>query len=390
MVHNDTVPPPKIFTRDYILGFLALLTFLIVNSALFPVFPIFLNGLGSSEREIGILIGIFGASSLFSRFLVGGALTKYSERLIMICGTSLFALTLAACIVLKAFWPLFAVRILQGIAIACLDTAALALVVRVAPQAYQGQAISYFMLAPTISLALATSPGVYLISNFGSTVFFAACVGCSLMALAFSYRLTNPGGRGQIKSDENGKGGYIDLKMMRPAIVGFFHNFVWGSLTAFVPLHAIRSGIKNPGHFFLAISLMVLISRIFGSKIVDAYSKRKIIVVSITISMAAVILVSFSSTATVLFLAGLLWGIAGAFIFPASIAFAIDYTGSSSGPSIGTFRALMDLGLTIGPMVMGLIVPVMGYRVMFLSLLFICLINLSYFYFCLRKTKRGM
>ncbi|HEX2964235.1 MAG TPA: MFS transporter, partial [Syntrophorhabdaceae bacterium] len=83
----------KLFTRDFSLGFLAFLVFLTAMSALFPTLPIFLARLGSSEREIGVLVGVSSVSSLISRFLAGGALTKYSEKKVMVFGALLFALT---------------------------------------------------------------------------------------------------------------------------------------------------------------------------------------------------------------------------------------------------------------------------------------------------------
>ena len=140
----------KIFTRDFTLGFLAFFAFLTAMSAIFPTFSIFLTRLGSDEREIGVLVGILGVSSLISRFLVGGALTRYSEKSVMMFGALLFALTFLAFIVLRPFWPLFAVRLVQGVAIACIDTAAFALIIKTIPLAYRGRGLGYLLLAPPL------------------------------------------------------------------------------------------------------------------------------------------------------------------------------------------------------------------------------------------------
>ena len=48
-------------------------------------------------------------------------------------------------------------------------------------------------------------------------------------------------------------------------------------------------------------------------------------------------------------------------------------------------RHSQDLGMTLGPMVMGIIIPFTGYRMMFLCLALICLINVIYFQFYVRK-----
>ena len=165
----------------------------------------------------------------------------------------------------------------------------------------------------------------------------------------------------------------------------FFHNFVLGSITAFFSLYAIQCGMKNPGYFFSASAVMVITGRALGGKILDTWSKERIMLTFILTSMLAMVILSFSTTLPVFIFVGLLWGTGVAFIFPVSMAYALEYAGSSDGTALGTFRALMDLGMALGPMTMGLIIPIAGYRIMFLCLALICLINLCYFQFYVRK-----
>jgi MFS family permease len=130
---------------------------------------------------------------------------------------------------------------------------------------------------------------------------------------------------------------------------------------------------------------MVIVGRALGGKVLDAWSKEKIILTFTFTSMIAMAILSFSRTLPMFIFVGLLWGTGVAFIFPVSMAYALDYAGSSRGTALGTFRALMDLGMALGPMIMGLIIPVAGYRIMFLCLAIMCLINLCYFQFVVRK-----
>jgi MFS family permease len=102
------------------------------------------------------------------------------------------------------------------------------------------------------------------------------------------------------------------------------------------------------------------------------------------ISMVALVILAFSTTLPMFLLVGLLWGTGAAFFFPASRAYALDYAGSSGGTAVGTFRALSDLGLALGPVLVGLIIPLVGYQIMFLCLALVSLINLSYFQFYVR------
>lgn len=143
-----------ILTRDFILSFLALFAFILAHYMLTPTLPIYLERLGAGETEIGVLVGAFGASSLVLRLFVGQALLVYTERSIMMAGATVFTISFLGCIVLPLFWPLFVVRLFQGVAFACLDTAVLAFVVRILPPAYIGQGIGYCLLAVNLSLAL--------------------------------------------------------------------------------------------------------------------------------------------------------------------------------------------------------------------------------------------
>jgi hypothetical protein len=83
MNNEEKVPQHTIkgmVTRDFVFAFLGFSAFTVGYHALFPTLPIFLASLGSNVREIGVLVGILGVSSLFSRLIVGGALWKYSEK----------------------------------------------------------------------------------------------------------------------------------------------------------------------------------------------------------------------------------------------------------------------------------------------------------------------
>jgi hypothetical protein len=53
---------------------------------------------------------------------------------------------------------------------------------------------------------------------------------------------------------------------------------------------------------------------------------------------------------------------------------------------MGTFTAITDLGISLGPMVMGTIIHMANYLIMFFCLAIIGVINFSYFYFFVRKS----
>lgn len=387
---EDISPPPmrNILVRDYVLSFLAFVGFQAAYFALVPTLPIYLATLGSGERDIGVLVGTFGVSALVSRLLAGRVLLKYSERLVMMWGALLFALSFLALIVFRPFWPFIVVRLLQGFAAASLDTAAIAYVVKIIPQAHRARAISYLFLGPSLASAVAASSAVFVVNEYSFTVLLLVCTGLSLCAFFLSRRLTGREAARPVVASSVKNGAFFQPKIFAPAMVSFLVFFSWGGVMAFFPLYSLQCGVTNPGLFFSANAVTVIVVRVLGGRAFDICRKERMIPTVIFVSTVALAILSFSRTLPMFVFVGFLWGAASAFLAPVLIAYAFEYAGCSDGTAVATYQAFMDLGLTLGPVTMGIIVPLTGYRVMFLCLALMCLINLSYFQFYLRKKGR--
>jgi predicted MFS family arabinose efflux permease len=374
-----------IVTRNFVLAFLGFFAFLFAYFVLVPTLPLYFAQLGSREGEIGILVGIYSVSSLASRLLAGVALLRYPEKRVMVVAALIFAVSFVACITLRPFWPFLALRLIQGAAYAFFDTALFAMIVKITPLPYRGRTLSYLLLAPAIATVLAPSFGVFLANLSGFTVLFLVCMGLSLFASLSSAILKG----GRITAHDAGADGrralLVETKIIVPALSAFFYYFVLGTVMAFFSLYGMQWGMKNPGYFFSAAAFMTIAGRFVGGRILDTWGKERIIVTFTITSMIAMVLLSFSRTLPMFIFVGLLWGTGVAFIFPVTIAYAFDYAGTSGGTAVSTFRILTDLGQAAGPMVMGLLIPFTGYPAMFLCLAVICLVNLCYFQFFVRR-----
>jgi predicted MFS family arabinose efflux permease len=377
-----------VLIRAYVLCFLAFFSFLAASHALNPTIPIYLVRLGTFEREIGILVGVFGVASLLSRFFAGGLLRRYPEKLIMLWSATLFILVYLALILFRPFWPFFMARIFQGFAFACFDTAAISYVIRIIPPENRPQAISYLLIASPLSSALVASVSVLVLNEYSFAILLLGCTGLSICALLFSWKLKPEGTGRSREASTTGSGLFFEPRILAPALISFLFSFSWGGLAAFFPLYAIQCGVTNPGHFFTAMAVVLIVARLTGGKILDTYRKEKILPIFILISMAALLILAFSKTQPMFIFVGMLWGIGAGFFPPVSLAYALEYAGSSDGTAVGTYQAAMDSGFGLGPMITGIIVPLTGYAFMFLCLACICLLNVCYFQFYLRKRQR--
>jgi MFS family permease len=374
----------KVFSRDFILLCFSQFAFSFVFQSLVPTLPMYLSRLGSNEVEIGVLIGIFFFCSLVLRPFVGKALLRTPEKKLLITGSLLYALASLAYLFAPPFWPFLLVRILQGIGFAFYHTASFTLIAHISPEAHRGQSLSYFSLAMSVSGALGPPIGIFLINQFGFTLLFLACSGLSFCSLFITYRL----GSRQVAplQDSSTEGSMLfSRKAIPPSVMSSLSLFVWAALTAFFPLYAIHHGVTNPGLFFTTIAIMLFLGRALGGKILDLYSREKVILPCLLSYILSMVILTFSDTLPMFILVATIWGVGNAFLAPVLMAYTLDRVGSSVGPAMGTFTAISDLGLSLGPVIMGIVIHSTSYRVMFLCLVLMGIINLGYFYFLVRE-----
>ena len=374
----------KIITRDFVFAFVAQFAFSLSFFTLIPTLPIYLSRLKSTETEIGILIGIFSVASLVFRPFVGRALLKTPERNFMLAGAILFTFTSLAYLFAYPFWPFFLVRIFQGIGLAFFFTASTTLIANISPEAHRGQSISYFFLAFNFAFALAPSLGMLLINHFNFAFLFLVCTGLSVCSFYFTTRLKKREAMPLDNSSSEDRS-FLSRKALPPAIMAFFTHIIWGALTAFFPLYALDRGVSNPGLFFAAFAVMLILGRSLGGRILDLYSREKVIFPCLITYILSMIILAFSKTLPMFILVATIWGAGNAFLFPALVTFVLDLAGSSRGPALGTFTAISDLGVGVGAVITGIILRWTNYQVMFLCLAFIGTLNLLYFIFFIRK-----
>jgi MFS family permease len=162
---------------------------------------------------------------------------------------------------------------------------------------------------------------------------------------------------------------------------------MWGALTAFFPLYALRHGVTNSGIFFSVIAIMFFLGRAFGGKILDLYSRDRVIPLLLVSTLVSMVILAFSKNLGMFIVVAVIWGIGNALLTPAILAYVLDRVGSSKGPGIGMYMLLSDLGLGLGPVAMGVIIRLSSYPIMFLCLAFTGVINLVYFLFFVRKRQ---
>jgi MFS family permease len=376
----------KILTRDFILNFFAQFAFSSVSTILIPTIPIYLSRFEAKGGEIGLLIGILSVFSLLPRPFVGRALLRFPEKTFMIAGAILCTLSSIFYLFAPPFWPFFIVRILHGTGWAFFSTASFTSVVNNAREAHRGQLISYYYLSFNFAFALAPYCGMLLINRYGFEVLFWVCAGLSICALFATVKMKIKRGV-QVLNQPIPHQPLLNRKAVPPAIIASILNLIWGAIGAFFPLYALINGISNPGIFFTVLGITLISGRLLGGRILDIYEKKKVIIPCFITSILSLFILSIASTLSMFIVVAILLGISWALLFPSLVIYAIEDSGFAPGPVMGTFTAIADLGLGMGPMIMGMILQWTGYRTMFVCLTLTAALNMSVYYYTIGRTK---
>ena len=378
----------NVLSRDYILCFFAQIAFQFVFAILLPTLPIYLSRFQAKEAEIGFLIGVFSLSSLILRPIVGSALLHIPERKFMIAGALVYVVSSVIYLWAPPFWPLLAVRIFHGIGLALFNTSIYTLLANITPAMHRGQLMSYFYLSGNMATALGPYFGMALINRYNFVVLFLVCTGLSLCSLFITLKL----GKREViplESQPLKIQTILCREALPPSIVALMLGIIWGTLSAFFPLYALRHGVSNPGVFFFFLAVTLIVVRALGGKILDIYDRKKVLISCLAAIIISQGILTFSTTLPMFILVAVVLGTGWALLHPSLLVYAIESAGSARGPAMGTFTGLADSGMCVGPMIMGLIIQRTSYPTMFFCLTLIGVINLLYFYLALGKKGKG-
>ncbi|BBB91452.1 MAG TPA: MFS transporter [Methylomusa anaerophila] len=357
----------KLLSKNFIC--ICLSSFLYFGSfyLLLPVLPQFVASLGGTTSQIGLVTGFFTMVSVLIRPYCGKLADKYGRKKLLLFGAGLFALLFFFYDRIQAVVPLYLLRILHGVAHGSYLAAAYAYVADLAPVERRGEVMGIYGAANVLAMALFPAWGSSLItgSQDFSTLFMVAIATAAAGFLAVA-------GIDERKPSEEGPPNVSILAVIRlravlvASLTLFAAATVYGAVITFLPVYAPGRGIVQVGIFFTTYAAFTLISRIVAGKLSDRFGRRAVILPCLTfVAIAAFLLPFLQGIYGLAFIGGLFGFGFGAFM-PALNAFVVDEVSPRERASaLAVFTSFMDVGITTGAVVLGIIGELRGYAVMF-------------------------
>lgn len=387
----QSASPPGVreplFTPNFLIAcFLTLASFTSFYFLL-ATLPVYLTTIGGSEAQVGLIIGVFSLTSIVLRPIVGALADSRGKRPFIVAGTAIMAVAGVLYTLSTSVPPLLGLRVVHGVGWAAFGTATSALVADIAPRSRRGEAMGYFGMFGNLAMAVGPALGVILMKEYSFVVLFVASALAATAAFGLALQVREPAPPLHSVSPPAAVapgwlGRVFERSSLFPSAVLALIAFTYAAIVSFLPLYAGRQGIDNPGIFFTAYAVVLLVARSFTGMLSDRFGRAAVIAPGLGLAVAALLLLSTATALPAFIVVAVLYGLAFAAVQPAMMALVVDRVAPQRrGAAMGTFSTAMDLGIGAGSMVWGVVAQAAGYQAMYLAAGGVALLALAVFLF---------
>jgi MFS family permease len=364
------------FTLAWLVNFLQYLTFyvLVTTMALYAV-----RQFAASDAASGLASSSFVVGATVARLFTGYLVDRLGKRRVLLVSLVLVVIACALYLTAGSLTLLIAVRTVHGFAYAFVSTAAMALAQSAIPAARRAEGTGYLALGTTLATAVGPALGLFLVGSFDYDVLFWVAVGTSVAGLVLGLFLQEPtvpapaAGAGEGAAAAAGR--FSLRNILHPAVVpiGLFMLMVGlcyaGVITYLNAYAEERDVVAGASLFFLAYAVAMFAMRFVLGKVQDRRGDNVVVYFGLVFLTVALVVLALATEDWHVVVAGACTGLGYGTLMPAAQAIAVGAVPAHRvGTGISTLLLLADLGIGLGPVVLGVIVSAAGYGTMFLVL----------------------
>ena len=326
---------------------------------------------GASAVEAGTLASIFFAGALVARLFGGWLVDRFGARGIAIGAALFYVVTTAAYFASPTLAVMLVVRTLNGVGFGLLGSALVSGVMLTLPSGRRAEGAGWFSVGISVAIGLGPWLSLNLASSLGMTAVFVAALVAAVLALVlvllFRSGLPGRGAHGEGDPPAFDLRTLLDRRALGLGSVVLIGGFAYSSVLAFLD-PATRGTPLAPAAswFFLLYALVVLGWRPVSGRIQDRAGEAPLLVPSLVLFAIAMAVAAGSHQGWMLLLGAVLLGFGfGSLTTGAQAAVVSRVPRERTGAALATHFFMLDLGTALGPILLGGLVPSIGFRGVF-------------------------
>jgi MFS family permease len=353
----------RLFTTAFILVISANFANALGAQMASAILPVYVVSQGRTEFHAGLVTGMLAFTALLLRPFVGWLADAWRRRPMVLIGTGCYTV---ANLMYGVFWslPLLMLsRVLHGFGLSNYSTASSAFLMDIAPPHRRAEAMGYYSVMMDIGILGGPALAFFLVKYTGlHHIFFItaalACVAFIISIPVREHRTPRPGPLPPWRI----KTGIVSKPALPAAWVAFCMGMGVGPVTAFIAIFARQKGVDNPGLFFTAQAVALMLSRTFSGRISDRHGRIFVMIPGLFSMAAGLLLLPFTHTLLLLMLSATFLGIGFGSSQPATMALAVDLVSPDErGRAISTYFLGFDSGISLGSFALGAVITAFGF-----------------------------
>ncbi|MDI6667827.1 MFS transporter [Leuconostoc falkenbergense] len=363
----------KLFNKGF-------LTITIINFIVYLVYYLMMviiavvahDQLHASFGQAGLASGIYIIGTLIARLIMGKELELIGRKRVARWGAILYLITTIAYLAVPTIAVLDGVRLLNGFAYGMTSTALNAIVTEFIPEKRKGEGINYYGLSTSLAAAIGPFIGLLLLNatSFQFIVILSAIlIGISMVAL-FAVKINNvtlsAAHLAELKSWKVSS--FIEFKVLLIAGIGFLMGLSYSSVLAFLASYAETLHLVAISSFFFVVYAgIVTLTRPMSGRIFDRFGENYVMYPSYLFLAFGLVILAFAHNGFVLLLSGAFIGLGyGTFMSNGQAVTLKLVTSHRIGIALSTYFIGLDLGLGVGPYVLGALHNSLSFRELYL------------------------
>lgn len=383
----------KLWTKDFLI--IALINFTI--TLIFFLLMVTIAGyavdqFGASTSTAGLVSSIFIIGTLFGRLGGGRLIGEWGSKKTLFYGLLLFAVSTMFYFIVVNLPLLMVNRLLQGAALGLASTATGTIIAQILPPTRRGEGIGYYSLSTILATAIGPFVGILLTQLFANfRIVFAVDAVLAVICFMLYFIVTVPDAPKKAKVKTGFKlSNFIETRAVPISLVALIIGFAYSGVMSFMTFYAKELDLVTAGsYFFIVYAAVVLLTRPFTGKLLDVKGANIVVYPCLVIFSIGMYAFSTATNSFVFLLAAACIGVGYGNFNSVAQAIAIKVTPNERlGLATSTYFILFDLGLGVGPFVLGYFVPSMGYSAIFFAMVFVIILLIVLYYFLYGKWEK--
>lgn len=340
-----------------------------------------------SPSEAGFTASIFIIGALVARIMVGKLMMNAGYKNILCVGVVVGLIMTLAYFAVNNAILLLVVRFIHGASFGITSTATATIVSDIIPKERRGEGIGYYSLGQILATAFGPFIGMFLSQHGSYNAIFIACSIASLIGLIMLPFLTlqkkEAAGGQKFEKQKFKLSNFVEPKAIPISIVCLLIYMCYSSIVSFLTVYSkVINLVDAASFFFIIYAIVVLFSRPAVGKMFDLKGENTIMYPAILVFGIGLLLFSYSYNGYVLLFSAVLIGLGFGAIGSSTQTIAVKVTPPQRlGLANSTYYMFSDIGMGVGPIAVGFVIPYIGYRGMYTVVALIALACLALYYF---------